>query len=173
MVKFLTVIALYGIFASSLRAADDQGGCAFCSQAVLDKQTFYETPLARALYTHKPIFPGHSLIIPKRHVEVFDALSSKEMVEMFEVIKEVDRAVKASFGVKAYLLLQKNGTECGQSVPHVHFHYIPREEGDDSIIKFIARLVYFNWRRPIEDEELAAAVMRLKGAMNKSEEHAL
>ncbi len=162
MMKLLKVVALYCIFASALRAAEDQSGCAFCSQAVLDKQTFYETPLARALYTHKPTFPGHCLIIPKRHVEVFDELSTEEMVDMFEVIKEVDCTVKEHFGTKAYLLLQKNGIECGQSVPHVHFHYIPRKEGDASILKFIARLFYFSWRPPIEDEELAAAIVRLK-----------
>jgi hypothetical protein len=53
--------------------------CAFDDLKVLNRQKFYEDDLVLALYTHKPILPGHCLIIPKRHVERFEMLSEQEI----------------------------------------------------------------------------------------------
>src|SRR4029078_13357621 len=104
--------------------------CPFCDSKVIEYQKFYEDDLVIALYTHRPIFPGHSLIIPKRHVERFEMLNDQEITRISQVIKKVDKAAQKVFGTSAYLLLQKNGREVGQTVPHVHFHYIPRKTGD-------------------------------------------
>src|SRR5579872_2365736 len=74
--------------------------CAFCDSKILDTQTFYEGPLARALLTNKPAVDGHVLIIPNRHVERFEELTSVEMVAIGQVIQKVDAAVKKTFGYK-------------------------------------------------------------------------
>ncbi len=56
--------------------------CAFCDDEVLNYQKFYEDDLVLALYTHKPIMPGHCLIIPQRHVKRFEDLSDEEMTRV-------------------------------------------------------------------------------------------
>lgn len=101
------------------------GNCVFCDPKVIESQFFYRGKMVLAMLTHKPAVAGHVLIIPKRHVERFEELSSLEMEEIQQIICSVDRMVKQVFGTKDYILLQKNGQKAGQSVPHVHFHYIP------------------------------------------------
>jgi len=139
--------------------------CAFCDPAVLNNQKFYEDDLVLALYTHKPIFPGHCLIIPKRHVERFEMLTDAEITQIGRVIKKVNQAVMKVFGTSAYLLLQKNGPEVGQTVPHVHFHYVPRKAGDDSTIQFIVKMFIANVKQPISQDEMREIVEKLRQAI--------
>ncbi len=139
--------------------------CAFCDPKVLEAQTFYEDDLVRALYTHKPIYPGHCLIITKRHVPRFEGLTEQEASQMMQTIKKVNTAVQKVFDTSAYLLLQKNGYEVGQTVPHVHFHYIPRKAGDDSEIAFIGRMFYSTIESPLPPQEMREMVTELHDAM--------
>lgn len=149
-----------------------EGTCAFCDADVLERQTFYEDDLVRALYTHKPIYPGHCLIIPIRHVERFEMLTDEEITAMGRAIKKVNRAVEEVFHTSAYLLLQKNGAEVGQTVPHVHFHYIPRQAGDDSTLAFLFHMFWTNAKDPIPESEMQQVVTQLKNALPQSpEEH--
>lgn len=139
--------------------------CAFCDSVVLDNQKFYEDDLVLALYTHKPIFPGHCLIIPRRHVERFEMLTDDEITQIGRVIKKVNQAVEKVFNTSSYLLLQKNGVEVGQTVPHVHFHYVPRKAGDDSTIEFIVKMFIANIKSPISQDEMDEIVEKLKQAI--------
>ncbi len=100
--------------------------CAFCDPKVVNSQKFYEDDTIVALYSHKPVVPGHCLIIPKRHAERFEQLTDEENASISRVIKKVDQAAIKIFNRASYLLMQKNGVEAGQTVPHVHFHYFPR-----------------------------------------------
>ncbi|MBI2743782.1 MAG: HIT family protein [Chlamydiales bacterium] len=144
----------------------EEAYCAFCDPKVLDAQTFYEDELVLALYTHKPIFPGHCLIIPKRHVPRFEGLTDQECLHIAQTIRKVNLAVSKVFGTSSYLLLQKNGEEVGQSVPHVHFHYIPRMKGDDSTLKFFWRMYFVNMQGPIDPQEMKETVSKLKEAID-------
>ena len=141
--------------------------CPFCQSFILDTNKFYEDDLVMALCTHKPIMPGHCLVIPKRHVERFEMLSDDEVLQIFRVIHKVDLAAKKAFGISAYLLWQKNGREVGQTVPHVHFHYIPRKTGDGSVLKFIFKTFLVNAQKPIEPAEIQKAVEKMKTAMDE------
>ncbi len=162
MFKRLFVLTL----AASIVYGNDY--CAFCDTTVLEYQKFYEDDLVVALYTHKPILEGHCLIIPKRHAERFEMLSDEEMVQVGRVIRKVDLAASKVFNTSSYLLLQKNGAEVGQTVPHVHFHYVPRQAGDDSTLKFIAKMFIANALSPIPSSEMEEIVERMKEAMSES-----
>lgn len=159
MLKLFTVFTL---FAATLSAHD---GCAFCDPQVLEAQKFYEDDQVYALYTHKPVLPGHCLVIPKRHIERFEELSDEELVAIGRTLMKVDGAVKQVFETSAYLLLQKNGKEVGQTVPHVHFHYIPRKAGDDSEVMFILKMFYANFGGPITSEQMAWVTEQLREQM--------
>lgn len=139
--------------------------CAFCDAEILNRQKFYEDECVVALYTHKPILPGHCLIIPKRHVERFEMLSDEEMTQIGRSIKKVNRAATQLFGTSSYLLLQKNGAEVGQTVPHVHFHYIPRKPGDGSTLKFLVRMYIVNAQKPIAANEMQEIVKNMKNTI--------
>lgn len=166
ILTFLVFTSLVGWnYLLSTTQSSSEEYCAFCDPEVLARQTFYEDDLVLALYTHKPILPGHCLIIPKRHVERFEFLTDEEITQMGRVIKKVNNAVVKVFGTSPYLLLQKNGSEVGQTVPHVHFHYIPRQSGDDSTIGFLIKMYSAPLLGPISTEEMQDAVEKLKHAM--------
>ncbi len=123
-------------------------GCAFCQEDILEKQVFYKGEGVLGILTHKPAVPGHVLIIPERHVERFEDLSPEELVALGAAIKKVDGAVRKTFNNTDYLLIQKNGRGAGQSVPHVHFHYLPAT-------KFLAvRFFLSPWLKPLEEKEI-------------------
>ena len=139
--------------------------CAFCDPAVLNRQTFYEDDLVLGLYTHKPILPGHCLIVSKRHVERFENLTDAEITQIGRVIKKVNEAVMKVFGTSSYLLLQKNGLDVGQTVPHVHFHYIPQKPGDNSTTQFLVKMYLANMKQPISSDEMHEIVEKLRAAI--------
>jgi histidine triad (HIT) family protein len=145
-----------------------EGYCAFCDPIVLNRQKFYDDDLVLALYTHKPVLPGHCLIIPKRHIARFEELTEEEVTQMGRVIKQVHQAASQVFKTSAYLLLQKNGSEVGQSVPHVHFHYIPRKAGDDSILTLLVRTCMTQIQKPIAATEMEKIVKEMKEAMDSA-----
>ena len=160
--KLSPVVLLIGACFFFLKASPSPTACAFCNSDVLHAQTFYEDELILALITHRPIFPGHCLIIPKRHVENFDALSENEILQMSLGIKRVHERVKKVFETSSYLLVQKNGKEVGQSVPHVHFHYIPRKLEEDSLVYFAIKSVLAQIKGPLSPEEMEKIVENLK-----------
>lgn len=160
---FCLIGGLYSLWPN--RSYYDQE-CPFCEQQILDSQKFYEDDLCYCLYTHRPIVDGHCLIVPKRHVERFEGLTDEEALRVCQLIRKVDVAATKVFGTSSYLLLQKNGKEVGQSVPHVHVHYLPRLAGDDSVLKFLFQMFAANAFSPIGQKEMNEKVAAMKTAMN-------
>ena len=105
------------------------------------------------LCSYKPILRGHSLIIPKRHVERLEDLTDSEMQNVFNLIKRTNIAVQKVLNNKSYILIQKNGKEVGQSVFHVHFHYIPRKE-NGSNFGFLTRFLTYPFKRKLNPNEM-------------------
>ena len=131
--------------------------CPFCEGSVLEKQAVYRSDWrsdgAAALLNYKPAIPGHMLIIPERHVERFEEMTAAEMSAVHALIAKVDAAEREIFGATGYILLQKNGAEAGQSVPHVHFHYYPVKQGD-SKAWLAVRMFLASWLKPLTEQEL-------------------
>lgn len=152
MKKIVFIFLTLSVFIVAIFKIDFQissmDGCPFCQEETLARQVFYRGNGALGLLTHKPAVPGHVLIIPERHVERFEDLTSEELIAIGDTIKKVDIAVRKTFGYTDYLLLQKNGRGAGQSVPHVHFHYLPAT-------KFLAARFFVSpWLKPLTKEEL-------------------
>ena len=144
---FLTVSLFLGFALLFDFQRFSKAGCAFCDEKVLDAQVFYRGDGVFGVLTHKPAVPGHVLIIPERHVERFEDLTTEEVAALGEAIKKVDLAVRRTFGNEDYVLLQKNGRGAGQSVPHVHFHYLPAT-------KFLPFHFFLSpWLKPMKSEE--------------------
>ncbi len=71
----------------------------------------------------------------------FESLSEEELSRLGLAIQKVHKAASIVFKTSSYLLLQKNGKEVGQSVPHIHIHYIPRKLGDRFQLIFFFKIL--------------------------------
>ena len=76
--------------------------------------------------------PGHTLVIPNRHIGSFFDLSTEENDALFQLIREQKRVLDAEFAPHAYNIGINDGPAAGQTVAHVHVHLIPRYRGDDA-----------------------------------------
>jgi diadenosine tetraphosphate (Ap4A) HIT family hydrolase len=161
----LALCTLFLSFYFIHRSSSSDTYCAFCDPKVIEAQKFYEDDVIIALYTHKPAMPGHCLIIPKRHVERFESMTDQENAHTYSAIKKINKAASRVFETSSYLLLQKNGRECGQSVPHVHFHYIPRKAGDDSVVKLIFKIWIADAKKPIDPSKMKEIVEKMEEAL--------
>lgn len=104
--------------------------CPFCDGGVAKThQVFYEDEYVLGIYPHKPMHEYHVLVLPKRHVERFEDLDDQEVLAVHHLIQKVQEKIFALAGLNDYFLLQKNGKSAGQTVPHIHIHCIPVDEG--------------------------------------------
>jgi histidine triad (HIT) family protein len=78
-----------------------------------------------------PSVEGHTLVIPKEPAETIFDLSPEGAAALMRTAQTVAKAVKAGLGCPGVMLVQLNGAAAGQSVPHAHFHILPRSEGLD------------------------------------------
>ncbi len=73
-----------------------------------------------------PVTPGHTLIIPTRHVDRFTALEAAEAIDLLNLVWQVQQASDAT----SFSLGVNDGPDAGRTVEHFHFHVAPRRPGD-------------------------------------------
>lgn len=77
-----------------------------------------------------PVSPGHTLIIPRRHIaSVFDATAG-EWLEFLFLLDLARQELDEEFHPDGYNVGINDGPAAGQTVPHLHLHLIPRFGGD-------------------------------------------
>lgn len=106
--------------------------CVFCKiiAGEIPSHRVLETPASVAFLDVGPLAEGHVLLLPRRHAERLEHLSAEEMADLARSLPALAAAISAVTGAAGLNLLQNNGAAAGQVVPHVHFHLIPRREGD-------------------------------------------
>lgn len=77
-----------------------------------------------------PVSPGHSLVIPRRHIGSFFETTAAERDALLLLVEEARAAAVAEFSPDAYNIGINDGQAAGQTVPHLHIHLIPRYVGD-------------------------------------------
>jgi diadenosine tetraphosphate (Ap4A) HIT family hydrolase len=87
-------------------------------------------PHALAIYDGFPVSPGHSLIIPKRHVASFFELSREEQESMLDLLAEMREKLLFERNPDGFNIGINDGAAAGQTVMHLHIHLIPRYAGD-------------------------------------------
>jgi histidine triad (HIT) family protein len=89
----------------------------------------YEDDSTIAIMDIMPQADGHVLVLPKElAVEIFE-LSEESAAACIRTAQRVATAVKAALNSPGIMIAQFNGSAAGQTVPHVHFHVVPRREG--------------------------------------------
>jgi len=101
----------------------------------------------------RPVFKGHVLVIPKRHVPQLVDLPADLLPGFFELVREVAGAVPAALGAQGTFVAVNNVVS--QSVPHLHAHVVPRTKGDGLRGFFWPRTKYAS------DEEAASYAERI------------
>ncbi|MHB1156217.1 MAG: HIT family protein [Phycisphaerales bacterium] len=106
--------------------------CIFCKIAAdrIPSHKIYEDDHVLAFLDINPLSEGHTLIIPKTHAVTLDQLPADSLAACGFAIQKIAPAVMKVAGLSDWNLLQNNGKLAGQVVMHVHFHIIPRREGD-------------------------------------------
>ena len=89
----------------------------------------YEDEYAIALLDISPKSEGHTLVVPKQEVAAFDQLPAAELAHLMAAVQKVAQGVTQAMGTPHYNLTLNNGSPAGQVVFHVHFHIMPRWQG--------------------------------------------
>jgi histidine triad (HIT) family protein len=136
--------------------------CLFCAIVAGDvpATVVAETDRTVAFLDHRPLFPGHTLVIPRVHVDTLLDLGAELVPPLLASVQLVARAVEAGLGADGTFVAVNN--RVSQSVPHLHVHVVPRRFKDGLRGFFWPRGHY---RDQAEMEEvrsrLAAAVARV------------
>lgn len=77
-----------------------------------------------------PVSPGHTLIIPRRHIGSFFDLLPEERDDLLKLLDSAKKTVDIEFAPQGYNIGINDGAAAGQTVPHLHIHLIPRYDGD-------------------------------------------
>lgn len=104
--------------------------CAFCQvvNGEVPTNIVFEDERSLAFLDHRPLFPGHCLLIPKNHFETLTDLPHKLVGPFFENVQLLSRAVEVALAAEGSFVAINN--RVSQSVPHFHVHIVPRRRKD-------------------------------------------
>ena len=105
-------------------------GCLFCSIASgeVAAAVVFESDDVVAFLDHRPVFKGHTLIVPREHVATLPELPDRLVAPFFEAARLLAGAVPAACAAQGSFVAINNVVS--QSVPHLHVHVVPRTKGD-------------------------------------------
>jgi len=106
---------------------DPNNPCLFCKDP---RGVSLQNELAYSARDSYGVSPGHSLVIPKRHVANFFDLTAEEVTACMELIIKERKLLDEEFKPDGYNIGVNIGSAAGQSILHVHIHIIPRYKGD-------------------------------------------
>lgn len=104
--------------------------CRFCQIAAhgLQASIVFEDETALAFLDHRPLFPGHCLLIPKAHIETLPDVPASILGPLFTAAQRLARAMEEGLGAEGSFVAINN--RVSQSVPHLHIHVVPRRRKD-------------------------------------------
>jgi histidine triad (HIT) family protein len=130
------------------------GACVFCRiiGGEAPGHVVFEDEVTLAFLDHRPLFPGHCLLVPKQHYETLLELPPTYFTPMMANTQLLARAVER--GLEAHGSFVAVNNRVSQSVPHLHIHIVPRRRKDG--------LKGFFWpRQPYKDETAVVQVQQM------------
>jgi histidine triad (HIT) family protein len=104
--------------------------CLFCQIAAREvaSDIVYEDEIAVAFLDHRPLFPGHVLLVPRQHVVTLAELPVADVGAFFQTVQHLETAVERAMEAEGTFIAINNVVS--QSVPHLHVHIVPRRKKD-------------------------------------------
>jgi histidine triad (HIT) family protein len=122
----------------------------------LPKIAVFEDEHTLAFMDIMPAVEGHTLVIPKEPgITLFD-ISPEAAAHLLKTTQKVAAAVKTALDVPGIMLAQLNGPEAGQTIPHVHFHILPRKAGAD---------LHFHGKAMVKPDVLEPVAAKIRAAL--------
>ena len=136
--------------------------CLFCRivSGELPATIVYEDANSVAFLDHRPLFHGHTLLVPREHVETLGELSTKIVGPYFEAAQLLSRVIESAMEAEGTFVAMNN--RVSQSVPHLHVHVVPRRRKDGLKGFFWPRTKYKS------DEEMEEVKKRITAALKKT-----
>jgi histidine triad (HIT) family protein len=105
-------------------------GCIFCDIIAerIPAARVFEDEQTVAFLDHRPLMPGHVLVVPRTHYETFGDLPPAEVGPLFLVVQRLAGAVENAMHADGSFVAIN--IRISQSVPHLHVHVVPRRKGD-------------------------------------------
>ncbi len=127
--------------------------CVFCGMiaGTVPAQVVARSEHSLAVLDHRPLYYGHTLVVPLSHVPTLMDFPEEEMRGFFADVKRLSRAVEFATGADGIFNAINN--RMSQSVPHLHVHVVPRKHKDN--------MRHFMWPRQKYPDEAAAEEVRL------------
>lgn len=106
--------------------------CLFCKIGAKDipSEVVFENEYVLAFLDITPISRGHTVVIPKVHAENISVLPDEYIAPYFTAVKKVTNQIRNTLAPDGFTLGMNYGRGAGQAIDHIHFHIIPRWEGD-------------------------------------------
>lgn len=107
-----------------------ESNCLFCKIVAgeLNAAIVFEDKATLAFLDHRPVFPGHVLLVPRAHYETLSDLPPELLAPFFKNAQLLSRAVEQ--GLDAHGTFVGINNRVSQSVPHLHLHIVPRRFKD-------------------------------------------
>jgi histidine triad (HIT) family protein len=104
--------------------------CVFCAIVAGTVPAFVVTssPDGLAFLDTRPVFPGHTLVVPRPHLETLADLPVEALSGYFGLVQRLAVAVEKGLGADGTFVAMNN--KISQSVPHLHCHVVPRRRKD-------------------------------------------
>src|ERR1700676_1260593 len=148
------------------RPTYDNQLCAFCRIIRGEEKAsiVFEDSLSLAFLDHRPLFPGHCLLVPRSHYETLADLPASLVGPLFQNAQLLERAIEEGLAADGTFVAINN--RVSQSVPHVHIHLVPRHRKDGLKGFFWPRQRYLDEaaQRQVQDT-LREALTRLQSGL--------
>jgi len=129
----------------------------------LSAPVVFADEMSMAFLDHRPLFPGHSLLVPRKHYETLIDLPTKLVKPFFENVQLLARAVEEGMAAEGTFVAMNN--RVSQSVPHLHVHIVPRRRKDGLKGFFWPRNKYKSEEeKTIAQQAIQAAVAKIQNA---------
>src|SRR6185369_14791481 len=104
--------------------------CLFCRivSGEVSAVVVYEDANTLAFLDHRPLFPGHTLLVPREHYETLGDLPATQVGPLFKNVQLLSRAIESAVEAEGSFVAMNN--RVSQSVPHLHVHIVPRRRKD-------------------------------------------
>jgi histidine triad (HIT) family protein len=137
--------------------------CLFCRivSGEVSAVVVYEDANTLAFLDHRPLFPGHMLLIPREHYQTLGDLPATQVGPLFKNVQLLSRAVESAMEAEGSFVAMNN--RVSQSVPHLHVHIVPRRRKDGLKGFFWPRTKYKSDEElEITREKISAKIKQLK-----------